>query len=94
MRTKLIESWITSLADSLGPMRAPIDDKRLTELYHAKDYNGMVARIRALLGLNMRIMLALVNKGGTNAPAWITLPATMPLLGTYEFQNLRVTMYL
>ncbi len=94
MRKNLVESYVDKLCASFGPVRTPVVEEKLRILYDAKDYEQMICHIRSILNLDMRVLLGLVNKGGPNAPAWITMPNHMPILGTSAFRALTVTMYL
>lgn len=94
MRKGLIESHINALRASFGPVRPSIAEDELQLLYNRRDYAGMANHIRNILHLDMRVFLGLVNSGGPNAPAWIAVPAVMPLFGTPAFKRLAVTMYL
>ena len=94
MRKELIESYVTKLRASFGPVRTPIDEDALRAAFDARDYEQMVSCISLALCLDMRLFLALVNKGGPDAPAWIEIPEKLPLFGTLAFRQTIVTVYL
>lgn len=93
MRKILVEDWTRQLRDSFGS-KAPIDEARLRMLYDSADYAGMVGEMMHILSLDLRLRLGLVRTGGRAAPAWIETPLLMPMFGTQEFRQMRVTMYL
>ena len=90
----MLESYIDSLRLSFGPLRPPIEEDRLRHEYNRQDYAAMVNYIRGALHLDMRVLLGLVNGGGERAPAWVVVPRRIPMLGTLEFRQTLITMYL
>lgn len=94
MRQALVESYIDRLRVSFGQIRTPIAEERLRALYDAKDYGRMVYHIQTALRLDLTVRLGLVNKGGPNAPAWISGSVPMPMYGTEAFRQEVVTMYI
>lgn len=55
----------------------------------------MLRMVRESLRLDMQLRIAYVNSGGPkSAPAWVHAPVPMPMYGTQEFRNTKVTVYI
>jgi hypothetical protein len=78
----------------------PVPTAALKSLHKAKDYEGMVRLIRKSMNVEIRLVVARVNRGGQKneaggeVPAWIEMPVTMPRYGTAAFQELKLTMFI
>jgi hypothetical protein len=93
-RTEMIQSHISSLKEIVGHAPPKHNSDELLDLYKRKDYTQMVRVVRDSMGLNLRVKVGVVNKGGPNVPAWIETVQPMPLINTSEFRNTLVTVFL
>jgi hypothetical protein len=94
VRTKMIKSHIALLSTRLC-RKQPVERAPLLSLYYARDYPGMVRLISNDLMLqDLRFRVGIVNSGGPDVPAWISLPRQMPAYGSPEFKGMRVTVFL
>jgi hypothetical protein len=94
MRTEMIQSHIAQLRSALQGI-APVAEAPLRALFKQQDYAGMVKMIRDGMHLDLRIRVGFVNAGGhTGAPAWVSVPKPMPRLGTAQFRETLVTVFL
>ena len=94
MRKALIESYSKQLIKSFGALKPPVEEAEPQRLYDKKDYAGMIACVKKILRLDVRVIMAVVKKGGLNAPAWVERPVPMPMYGTAAFRQTVVTVHL
>ncbi|MBP6860376.1 MAG: hypothetical protein KBC38_02345 [Candidatus Pacebacteria bacterium] len=93
MRTEEIRNWLESLTRSYGNPRRSVEEAPLRALYDAKDWPGLVSRIKTTLLLGpLRVKLRLVAESKETAPMWINGLSDMPMFGTKEFNGHTVTL--
>ena len=92
-----VKKFLHQLQQAL-PCVPPIPVRELTSLHTRRDYEGMVRLIKKTMNIEVRLVVAWVNSGGTptmkDAPAWIQLPPNMPFYGSEAFRGLKITMFL
>ena len=94
-REKMIVEYVRQLSGFLSGVSPSVEQEKLREMHRKKRFTDMVAHICIILGLNLRMRVGFVVKGGhPEAPAWITKPSSASLYGTSDFKNMLVTMYI
>ena len=85
---------IRDLAIFIGGVR-PLADRQVLRLsFHGRDFTKLVATIKSLVRLDLRMRVGIYNSGGREAPAWIELPRRMPPYGTDAFRRVMATLCL
>ena len=76
--------------------RQPIKPASLKALHKARNYEGMVQRIKKAMNVEVKLRVGWVNSGGQNkdAPAWVQLPHNMPPYGSTAFKDLTITIFI
>lgn len=92
-----VASFIAQLRQHL-PYVPPIPTQKLKAQHRLRDYEGMVRFIRRAMNLEVRLLVGWVNDNGpkdrSKSPAWVEMPANMPLYGSSEFKTLSIRMFL
>jgi len=95
MRTQQIEAWTQALVKSYGKPRKPINTSVFYSEFIRREYTKLVVSITRDMKLDMKMKIGYVRSGGpTNAPAWVMIPAYIPMLGTNAFRQWTVEMFI
>jgi hypothetical protein len=76
----------------MSPCVPPTSGRVLKKLHGAQDYQGMLELIKRTMNIEGRLVVAWVNSGGPDAPAWVEMPIDMPFYGTKEFREMPIKM--
>src|SRR6266481_6134080 len=87
-----IKSAVQTVLDSFGGAIPTVKSDVLQRLYKQKDYPSMLGWIKNSMRLELRVGLRIVDKIDYNHPMWIEIPKPIPVIGTPEFKNTRVTV--
>jgi hypothetical protein len=88
---QVIKAYIDDLLNSFGGAVPTIQPDVLKKLYIQKDYPAMLGWIKNSMRLELRVGLRIVEEINEN-PMWIEISKPIPVIGTREFKNTRVTV--
>jgi hypothetical protein len=95
MRKNEIEGWVNSLVAVYGKPQPAVDTSSARLSFMRKKYGDMVKTVVRSMRLNMSIRIGYVSSGGPgDAPAWVRLPAELPMFGTDNFKKWTMKLFI
>ena|SRR3989344_6767166 len=95
MREAEIREWVLALLELVGNPKPFVDTAEVTRLYGARSYLGMFTFLRERFSLDCQMeFLVSDHHAPRDAVAWMVGQGVVPRIGTPEFRDYRVAVYL